>query len=349
MSGRPPVSPPAPESSVTTTGPTSVKPRLADARAVVTSYVAAYTRHDPAGICRLQAAVLRHFEVALASRFYLADTPTCEQLTAQVFHPLQDNPPPVFRRATVVRWEGSRDDGRLAAVAAAIHVEFPNGVKPLNDPQTAVFFLTDEDGQWKILDDGGLSKIVSGGETPLTVGMTPLRPGDMGSPPAVADARFTCAGSTSVFTDPPNDVHDLLRVTDTSMGPTVDAPWLDIRRVAVYGTPTGHPCLEVTFAQPLSAGTLLEVIFGGTTDAELAFGKAPQAAWTGLAPGRRPFGEHNSTVRLLLAPSDIPTWSEGHLAICAVQPLYTQPLLDDIRGPQDIWGYHATRPLADCP
>jgi hypothetical protein len=320
---------------------------LADARAVVASYVAAYSRHDPAAICNLESAVLRRFEVEVTRRFYTALS--CEKLTDLVFHPLQDNPPAVFRRATVMRWEGSRADGSLAAVRAAVHVEFPNGVKPLNDPQTATFFLTDQHGRWRILDDGGLSKIVSGGETPLTAGMTPLRRSDLASSLPIPDAGFTCAGTASVSTDPTNDVHDLLRMTDTSTGPAIHAPWLDIRRVAVYGSPAGRPCIEVTFAQPLRAGTLLEIIFGGTTDAELAFGKSPQTAWTGLAPGRRPFGEHATTVRVLLAPSDIPTWQGGHLAVCAIQPLYDEPLLNDIRGPQDIWGYHATRPLADCP
>jgi hypothetical protein len=346
-SARPSTAPPAPHSRRTSTAAAAVRPPLAGARAVVASYVAAYSRHDPAAVCTLESAALRRYEGEVVRRLYTAMS--CEQLTDLVFHPLQDNPPPVFRRATVARWEGSGYDGTLAAVRAAIHVEFPNDVKPLNDPQTATFFLTDDHGSWRILDDGGLSKIVSGGETPITAGMTPLRRRDVASSLSIADAGFPCAGAASVSTDPTNDVHDLLRVTDTSTGPAIHAPWLDIRRVAVYGTPTGRPCVEVTFAQPLRAGTTLEVIFGGTTAAELAFGKAPQTAWTGLAPGRRPFGEHGSTVRFLLAPSDVPTWRSGHLAICAVQPLYDQPLLDDLRGPQDIWGYHATRPLADCP
>jgi hypothetical protein len=291
--------------------------------------------------------MLRRFEVEVVSRFYAPLS--CEKLTDLVFHPIQDNPPAVFRRATVARWEGSRDDGTFAAVRAAIHIEFPHGVKPWNDPQTATFFLTNDGGRWRILDDGGLSQIVSGGEMPLTAGMTPLRTRDVASPLAIPNAGFTCAGTATVSNDPPNDVHDLLRVTDTSTGPPINAPWLDIRRVAVYGNPTSRPCIEVTFAQPLRAGTQLDIIFGGTTNAELAFGKSQQTAWTGLAPAHQPYGEHDTTVRLLLAPSDIPTWQDGHLAICAIQPLYDQPLLNDIRGPQDIWGYHATRPLADCP
>ena len=343
---------PAPQSSVTSTHAASYQPPLADARAVVKAYVAAYTRHDPTAICGLQSAALRRFEVDLLHHVFTTETATCAQVETLQFSPgVQDSPPPLFRRATVVRWEGSRYDGSLAAIAAAIHVEFPDGVKPLNDPQTAVFFLADENGKWRILDEGGLPQIVAaGGEVPFTVGMTPLRPSDVGSSLAVTDAGFTCDGTASVSADPPNDVHDLLRVTETSVGPTIAAPWVDIRHVAVYGTPSAHPCIDVTFAKPLRAGTTVDVILGGDTAAQLVLGKAPQAAWEGLAPSHRPFGEHDTTLRLLLAPnSDVQAWSEGHLAICAEQPLYNQPLLNDIRGPQDIWGYHAKRPLADCP
>jgi hypothetical protein len=344
---------PAPGGSAPTSSPpdSSVsKLPLSLARSTVRAYVDAWDHHDPAAICREQSATMRRWETSAAAKFF-GGRVSCLQIAKLAFHPLQDNPPAVFKHVAVADWGKSWSDGNLAAVPVSLHVTFPDGQSPINDPQGATIFLTDDGGSWRVLDDGGLTDIVAGSSPDVTNALTPLTATDIASPLRMAPAAAVCSGPRIGGSDPADDVHDLLQEATGDVGPVVSAPWVDIRNVALYDLHGQHPCAEVTFSQPLRAGTTIEFLADGNMVAVLALGKqlskSPEWSSIGNARTMPPFGERGTTLTFLFEhrPSD---WASDSISVCASQPLANQPLLAQFSEPQDTWGHGSSTPLGVC-
>lgn len=247
---------------------------------------------------------------------------------------MQDNPPPLFKHVRVAKWRARGLVGRFAWVSAEIQVDFAKGPAPLG-PEYTTFYLTSEDGKWKVVQEGGLSQIVDGGSPNVLASLPPLTAEEMTHTAPIPHPGFTCSGPATVSQDAANDVRDETKSTEKSAGPAVSAPWVDIRRVALYDLKGHHPCIEVTFGSQVRAGTLLHIF----TDeepivADLAFGDTGLVPWEGLVAERQPYGEEGSTIRFLMPAGEAP----NGLEICAVQSAYVQPLLGGrLYAPEDEW------------
>ncbi len=340
-----PLSQTTPSSTTVAPGATSSSsvPSLAAATATVSEYVRAYDHHRLTGLCALQSSAMQRWEEHLVEGIFGGDnTPsrvTCKQAVNLQFVSFQDNPSPSFKHLGVAAWHGRALVGDLAAVRAAIHVQFPSG-PAMNDPQITTFYLTAEGGHWKMLDQGDLSGISQGAETQVGTGMTPLTPGDLNGPIHIPAPTFTCTGKETSGTDTSGDVHDALKSSESSTGPIVSAPWLDIRHVALYDIHGSHPCAEITFAAPIHAGTLVQIDSDGTPLTELALGEPPDWQAVAVKTAPHPYGEHGTVLRIALEPG----LSQGQVSVCAIQPLYAQPLVDQISAPQDGWAPTAQTP-----
>jgi hypothetical protein len=136
----------------------------------------------------------------------------------------------------------------------------------------------------------------------------------LAGPAKLPAPSFTCRGGSSATADPAGD---------EMWGRSVSAPWVDIRRVELIGSPSA-PCLRVTLAAPLRDDTYLR--FDGYVFFLDGYGSPTFSglAGTSLTPGTH-YGEVGDTLTLRLDPAE--TWSLKSLQLCAVSTQFDEPYL----------------------
>jgi hypothetical protein len=299
----------APVSSSTPPARSVELPPVSGAKAVVARLCALLTP-------QLQAAVARGFNLPASG---------CAQMIGIDFHGTTDNGP-LFEHLSATPWVKIQRDGAFVGVEKKVIMQTSQSH---GSPAWIEFWLGSSDKkQWQVAKMGDLDRMVDAGYPSIAASEPPTQPGDVTTPSTVPAPAFSCSGSATSIADPAGD---------EGAGDSRLAPWMrpvtsiDIRKVTLVGGP--HPCLQITFAQPVRPDTDIGISSTGQNIqgqvAEIWFGSGRNFDYWGLATptgtAKVSYGETGSTVVLALDPKQPLTLAT--LGVCAVSTQSQEPYL----------------------